>query len=311
MREDIYNKAIEIRDETKEGANTAERVGNAFLSIHDNVYGRTIEEFTRDVITSDSPTPNIHKNVIGLFYENYHLLHGKYIESITFYADTKGQCQVLFAKNIKQSNFTYEVLLVDVATKGFQTVEIKRQLDSDETIGIGSIGPYGISNHPLIGVYEGRVNPIGGKILVYKERSPSTGDNTPIWSEDDLRDLCLTVTERVTVERQGDIPRIDEEISLLNKVILDLRHERRLTYTLASDEALNVFIDEEMTIYRLGAKDVLKATISINGLPTEIVPDTDIDLLVPPRSLLTITATPSATDIIRMHLFIYAKTPIL
>lgn len=86
-----------------------------------------------------------------------------------------------------------------------------------------------------------------------------------------------------------------------------LQLERRLSFAIGSTENPQMFIDEAMTIYRVGVKDVLNLSIDIDGTPHPIDFDTEIAVEVPAKSVITLDATPLTTDTQKMFVFIYAK----
>ncbi|NDV69278.1 hypothetical protein [Dysgonomonas sp. 25] len=83
--------------------------------------------------------------------------------------------------------------------------------------------------------------------------------------------------------------------------------ERRLSFTIGSSESPQMYIDESMTIYQIGVKDVYKLSIDVEGTSYDIALDSALSVDVPAKSVITLNATPVSTDTQKMFVFIYAK----
>lgn len=87
----------------------------------------------------------------------------------------------------------------------------------------------------------------------------------------------------------------------LGEVVKRLQLERRISLTMESAET-DMFIGEEMIIYRLEAHNVSECRINGNSVPI----GNDIEIPIPKGSVVTFGATRPGTDP-KGYLFIYAK----
>lgn len=85
-----------------------------------------------------------------------------------------------------------------------------------------------------------------------------------------------------------------------------LQLERRLSFMIGSTENPQLYVDEAMTIYKVGAKDILRLSIEVDGVSHDIALDSEISIDVPAKSVITLDATPASTDTLKMFVFIYA-----
>lgn len=86
-----------------------------------------------------------------------------------------------------------------------------------------------------------------------------------------------------------------------------LQLERRLSFTIGNTENPQMYIDETMTIYRIGAKSVKKLLLGVDGNSFEIDLNSPVSVDIPAGSVITLDATPLSTDTEKMFVFIYAK----
>lgn len=91
----------------------------------------------------------------------------------------------------------------------------------------------------------------------------------------------------------------------LGEIVKNLQLERRISLTMEALET-EMFIGEEMTIYRVEASNV--STLKINN--TAVTPGTNIKLEIPKSSIVTFSITRQNTDP-KGYLFIYAKAKTL
>lgn len=87
--------------------------------------------------------------------------------------------------------------------------------------------------------------------------------------------------------------------------------ERRMAYTFEKASSYDIYIDEELTIYKVGMKDMARLRVTINGAETVIEPNQSLALTIPAKSVINFQATPASTSITAMYAFIYAKAKLL
>lgn len=95
------------------------------------------------------------------------------------------------------------------------------------------------------------------------------------------------------------------EFGELGDAVKKLQLERRISLTMESRET-EIFIGEEMTIYRVEAYKVSECHINGNVVPV----GRDIEISVPKGSMVTLNVTRSDTDP-RSYLFIFAKATLI
>ncbi len=93
--------------------------------------------------------------------------------------------------------------------------------------------------------------------------------------------------------------------SELGEVVKKLQLERRISLTMEATET-DMFIGEEMTIYRVEGYNVSEC--SINGNPVPV--GSDINIPIPKSTLTTFSIVRSGTDP-KGYLFIYAKATVI
>lgn len=91
----------------------------------------------------------------------------------------------------------------------------------------------------------------------------------------------------------------------LGDVVKKLQLERRISLTMESRET-EMFIGEEMTIYRVEAEKVLECRINDIVIPI----GKDIEISVPKGSMVKLNVTRSDTDP-KSYLFIFAKATLI
>lgn len=87
----------------------------------------------------------------------------------------------------------------------------------------------------------------------------------------------------------------------LGEIAKTLQLERRISLRMETD-ATDMFIGENMTIYRVESRNV--ASLKINGVNTPM--DSSISINIPPKSLVTFNIEFQMSDPVA-YLFIYAK----
>ena len=85
-----------------------------------------------------------------------------------------------------------------------------------------------------------------------------------------------------------------------------LQLERRLTFTMERS-AMDLFIDEPMTIYKVSAVNVGKLSLVIGGVETvvEVNSNKELEIEIPAKSIVTFNATRLLTDAVA-YLYVYA-----